>query len=115
MTIMTDQHAEVIAGVDTHGRTHHAAVVDPLGRHLANREFPAIGAGYRQLLSRLGGHDTVQTVGVEGTGVYGAELARALARAGLRVVEVDRPDRQPRRMKGKSDPRYASWAVASWH
>lgn len=47
---MTDQYVEVIAGVDTHGHTHHAAVVDPLGRHLADREFPATVAGYRQLL-----------------------------------------------------------------
>lgn len=104
MTIMTDQHLEVIAGVDTHGQTHHAAVIDPLGRHLADRQFPATGAGYRQLLSWLGSHGAVAAVGVEGTGAYGAELARVLARAGLRVVEVDRPDRKTRRMKGKSDP-----------
>ncbi|OMH22907.1 IS110 family transposase, partial [Tersicoccus phoenicis] len=92
------------AGVDTHGQTHHAAVIDPLGRHLADRQFPATGAGYRQLLSWLGSHGAVAAVGVEGTGAYGAELARVLARAGLRVVEVDRPDRKTRRMKGKSDP-----------
>lgn len=104
MTIMTDQHLEVIAGVDTHGQTHHAAVIDPLGRHLADRQFPATGAGYRQLLSWLGSHGAVAAVGVEGTGAYGAELARVLARAGLRVVEVDRPDRKMRRMRGKSDP-----------
>ncbi|MDJ0424271.1 transposase, partial [Dietzia kunjamensis] len=114
--MMSDQHVHVIAGVDTHGQTHHAAVIDSLGRHLADREFPATGSGYRQLLSWLGGHGTVQAVGVEGTGAYGAELSRVLARAGLPVVEVDRPDRKTRRMKGKSDPidaYAAATAVAS--
>ena len=43
-------------------------------------------------------------VGVEGTGAYGAGLARYLAKAGVEVVEVDRPNRQTRRRKGKSDP-----------
>jgi transposase len=41
---------------------------------------------------------------VEGTGAYGAGLARALSAAGVVVVEVDRPDRKARRDQGKSDP-----------
>ncbi|MGW8528412.1 MULTISPECIES: IS110 family RNA-guided transposase [Nocardiopsidaceae] len=113
---MTDQPLVVTAGVDTHGHTHHAAVIDPLGRHLADREFPATGTGYRHLSSWLSSHGTVAAVGVEGTGAYGAELSRHLARQGLRVVEVDRPDRKTRRMKGKSDPidaYAAATAVAS--
>ena len=101
---MTYQTLEVTAGVDTHGHTHHAAVIDPLGRHLADAEFPATGTGYRQLLAWLNSFGTVNAVGVEGTGAYGAELARTLRGQGLRVVEVDRPDRKTRRMKGKSDP-----------
>jgi len=40
---------------------------------------------------------------VEGTGSYGASLARFLARAGVTVVEVDRPNRQARRRSGKTD------------
>ena len=43
-------------------------------------------------------------VGIEGTGSYGAGLARHIAAAGIRVVEVDRSDRQDRRRRGKSDP-----------
>ena len=43
-------------------------------------------------------------VGVEGTGSYGAGLARYLAAARVRVVEVDRADRQDRHRAGKSDP-----------
>src|SRR5206468_8415966 len=42
--------------------------------------------------------------GVEGTGSYGASLARFLRTAGVDVVEVDRPNRQSRRRTGKSDP-----------
>lgn len=42
-------------------------------------------------------------VGVEGTGNYGAGLARFLLAEGARVVEVARPDRRARRLRGKSD------------
>jgi transposase len=41
---------------------------------------------------------------VEGTGSYGAGLTQALLDQGVRVVEVDRPDRRTRRQRGKSDP-----------
>jgi transposase len=40
---------------------------------------------------------------VEGTGSYGAGLARYLTAAGVVVLEVPRPDRQRRRRHGKSD------------
>jgi len=43
-------------------------------------------------------------VGVEGTGSYGAGLARYLRANGVNLVEVDRPDRRTRRRRGKSDP-----------
>ncbi|MFD0441858.1 MULTISPECIES: IS110 family transposase [Streptomyces violaceusniger group] len=49
-------------------------------------------------------HGELVAVGVEGTGAYGAELARVLTAAGVTVIDVDRPDRKTRRMKGKSDP-----------
>jgi transposase len=41
---------------------------------------------------------------VEGTGSYGAGLARYLAARGGRVVEAGRADRQDRHRNGKSDP-----------
>jgi transposase len=52
-------------------------------------------------------------VGVEGTGSYGAGLARHLRATGLTVIEVDRPDRKARRAKGKSDPIDAYAAAAA--
>ena len=94
----------VIGGVDTHGRTHHAAAIDQQGRLLGDREFPADSGGYRQLLGWLGRHRHPDTVGVEGTGSYGAGLTRFLLDHGVNVVEVDRPDRRTRRQRGKSDP-----------
>jgi len=52
----------------------------------------------------VGYHTRIALVGIEGTGSYGAGLARHMAAAGVRVVEVDRSDRQDRRRQGKSDP-----------
>jgi transposase len=43
-------------------------------------------------------------VGVEGTGAYGAGLARRLRDEQVDVIEIDRPDRKTRRFQGKSDP-----------
>src|SRR4029450_1240210 len=91
-------------GVDTHGHTHHAAVLDYMGRQLGDREFPTSPAGYRALLQWMSGHGVLDRVGVEGTGTYGVALARYLRGAGVLVVEVDYPDRRARRARGKSDP-----------
>jgi transposase len=90
--------------VDTQADTHVAAALDPIGGLLGVQEFPVTPAGYARLLGWLGGFGTVVLVGIEGTGSYGAGLARHVAAAGIRVVEVDRSDRQDRRRQGKSDP-----------
>jgi len=81
----------VIGGVDTHGQTHHAAVIDEVGRQLGDREFPAAPAGYRALADWLGEYGTLTTIGVEGTGTYGAALARYLRTIGLTVVGSTAP------------------------
>ncbi|MEV4418306.1 IS110 family transposase [Catellatospora sp. NPDC049609] len=93
----------VIGGVDTHGLTHHAAVIDEQGRLLDDAQFTADTAGYRQLAAWLRRHGDVLKVGVEGTGSYGAGLATFLLEQGVTVLEVDRPDRRTRRRRGKSD------------
>ena len=103
MTIVEDRPV-ITAGVDTHADMHVAAALDPVGGLLGVREFPATAAGYASLLSWLGEFGDVALVGVEGTGSYGAGLARHLAAASIRVVEVDRADRQDRHRQGKSDP-----------
>jgi transposase len=95
----------IVGGVDTHKLTHHGAVLDAgTGKLLADKEFPATRAGYRQLLSWMSSHGTVLKVGLEGTGSYGAGLQRHLQAQGITVIEVSRPNRQARRARGKSDP-----------
>jgi transposase len=94
----------IAGGVDTHADTHHAAVVLMNGRRLADAEFPATTAGYAELLAWLRSFGRLHAVGVEGTGSYGAALARHLLGQDIRVIEVNRPDRRQRRAKGKSDP-----------
>lgn len=94
----------VAGGVDTHADTHTAAVVDGNGGVLGQRQFPATGPGYAALLAWLASFGQVAIVGVEGTGAYGAGLARYLQAAGVALVEVDRPNRAARRRAGKSDP-----------
>jgi len=90
MTIVEDARA-VTGGVDTHAGLHVAAALDPVGGLLGVQEFPATAAGYASLLGWLSGFGDIAVAGVEGTGSYGAGLARHLAAAGVRVVEVDRP------------------------
>ena len=94
----------ITGGVDTHADVHVAAALDAIGGLLGVREFQATTAGYGLLLDWLGGFGTVCLVGIEGTGSYGAGLARHVTSAGVRVVEVDRSDRQDRRSQGRSDP-----------
>ena len=71
---------------------------------LGTREFAATAKGYAAALAWMRGHGELARVGVEGTGSYGAGLARYLAARGIEVAEVIRPNRQARRRRGKSDP-----------
>jgi transposase len=101
---MTDPECRVTGGVDTHKDTHVAAALDDLGRVLGTEAFPTTTAGYRALLRWLSSHGQVISVGVEGTGAWGAGLARFLTATGIEVIEVTRPNRQHRRRHAKSDP-----------
>lgn len=99
------QERHVVGGVDTHRHTHHAAAIDAgTGKLLGDREFPATRKGYRQLLAWLRSFGLLVKVGMEGTGSYGAGLLRYLDSYGVPVIEVARPNRQDRRLQGKSDP-----------
>ena len=80
----------------------------PAARH---RVVPATPAGYVKLLAWLISFGLLDAVGIEGTGTYGAGLARFLTAEGVQLVEVDRPDRAARRRNGKSDPVDAEAAV----
>ena len=94
----------VTGGVDTHLNVHVAAALDNLGGLLGVESFPTTSGGYEELLGWLGRFGPIAVIGIEGTGSYGAGLARSAINAGVRVVEVDRADRAARRRSGKSDP-----------
>ena len=100
---MSENDRIVFGGVDTHRDTHVAAVVDAAGRVLGSAPFRADVPGYERLNNWLGSLGRVVRVGIEGTGSYGAGLARYLTGAGVKVVEVNRPNRQLRRRFGKTD------------
>lgn len=100
---MADQRTVVTGGVDTHKDFHVAAVIDSTGKILDTEEFPATKRGYRELIAWMSSFGSISKIGVEGTGAYGAGLARSLADEGINVVEVDRPNRRMRRLHGKSD------------
>ncbi|MFT4210230.1 MAG: IS110 family transposase [Microbacterium sp.] len=95
---------EVVVGVDTHGDTHTAAVIDMTGRVLGCAQFPADSRGYAGLLAWVVRFGVLLIAAVEGTGAYGAGLARHLHAEGVDLLEIDRPDRKTRRFAGKSDP-----------
>ncbi|MHC3472672.1 hypothetical protein ACYF6T_28830 [Streptomyces sp. 7R007] len=60
---MTYDRAEITGGVDTRGLPHHAAVIDSVGRPLADREFPATIRGYRDLRDWMRAHGRLAAVG----------------------------------------------------
>ncbi len=101
---MADLPLLITGGVDTHKDLHVAAALDGVGKLLGTHSFATTAAGYRALLAWLRGFGTVVAVGVEGTGSWGAGLARHLSAEDVRVLEVNRPNRQQRRRRGKSDP-----------
>jgi hypothetical protein len=99
MTIVEETRA-ITGGAGTHSGVHVAAALDPLGGLLGTREFPATSAGYAGLLGWLGKFGHVALVGVEGTGSYGAGLARYLA-------ERQQPDQWGFRLS--AGPRRRAW------
>lgn len=104
---------EVILGVDTHLDTHVGAVISHGGKLLGTLGSPATATGYLALLAWARSLGNVLRAGVEGTGTYGAGLARFLREHGVEVFEVNRPNRAKRRLQGKSDPTDAENAARS--
>jgi hypothetical protein len=101
MTIVEGTRA-ITGGVDTHLDVHVAAALDDIGGLLGVESFEASAAGNDKLRSWLASFGDVARVGVEGTGSYGASLARFLRGARIEVVEVDR--RTAKRDAGRGSP-----------
>ena len=72
----------ITGGVDTHLDVHVAAAVDANGGVLGVESFATTPGGYGELHGWLAGFGMVDRVGVEGTGAYGAGLARSSAGSG---------------------------------
>jgi hypothetical protein len=83
---IVDEVRPVTGGVNTHADAHAAAALDGIGGLLGVQEFAATPAGYARLLGWLRGLGTVGLAGIEGTGSYGAGLARHIAAAGIGVA-----------------------------
>src|SRR5918997_2534112 len=98
-----EEHCRVVGGVDTHKDLHVAAVVDERDRVLASQCFATTRHGYKQMLTWMRSFGSLQRIGIEATGTYGAGLLRYMQNAGVEVLEWTTPDRRDRRRRGKSD------------
>lgn len=95
--------AHVVVGVDTHLDLNVAVALNAQGQIIGSIAVPTTGAGHAALLTWARQQGPVAKVGIEGTGSYGAGLSRFLRRAGLTVLEVERPERRRRAAAGKTD------------
>ena len=102
---MLADEVDYVLGVDTHRDEHVLAVVTaPVGAVVAGTAAPANTRGYRELLRLADRHAPGRRAwAIEGTGSYGAGLARYLAGRGEVVFELSRTPRAERRLRGKDD------------
>ena len=102
---MLADELDYVVGVDTHLEGHVLALVAaPSGAVVARRAVRSSARGYAAALqfARERG-DGRRVWAIEGTGSYGAGLARFLAGHGEAVLEVSRTPRAERRLRGKDD------------
>ena len=90
MTVTPAPMQTMFAGVDTHKDTHHAAVIDARGHHIADREFQTGQTGDDQMCTWLA-QWAIEQIAVEQTGTYGAGLTRSLHADGYRIKELNHP------------------------
>ncbi len=102
--MLADQ-VDYVVGVDTHRDEHALAVLAaPTGAIVAQHSVATTARGYAQALRFAAEHAAGARVwAIEGTGHYGAGLARYLSRQGETVCEIGRGPRDGRRLRGKDD------------
>jgi hypothetical protein len=102
--MLADQVDHVI-GVDTHCDSHELAVVAASsGGVVARSSQRANPRGYAEAIRFAAAHAPGRRVwAIEGSGHYGAGLARYLALHGEAIVEVGRMPRSGQRLEGKDD------------
>jgi transposase len=79
---------DVAIGVDAHKQTLAAAAVDSVGRVIVEAEFRNDAAGHKRFVAWAQQQPGARVIGIEGSGSYGAGLARRLLAAGEDVREV---------------------------
>ncbi len=94
-----DPRYKLYLGVDTYLELHVATLINELGQVVKNKAFSANLSGYRELFTWCKSYGFLQKSGIEGTGSYGAELAKYLFKNGINVYVVMRPNRMKRRLK----------------
>lgn len=101
------------SSVSTPIAIHEAEIADATGAVIVTVQISNNSAGFAALLAWIAEHSPGPrvAVSVEGTRSYGLGLARAMAAAGLLVLECEQPSRRQRRGQGKSDPIDAHLAV----
>src|SRR6266511_1351277 len=95
----------ITVGVDTHADAHVAVALDQLGARLEELHIATTQAGYDQLEQWAITFGQVDAFGVEGTGSYGAELARVLRRLPRHRGQPARPGHPPPPRKERPDRR----------
>ena len=102
---------QLLIGVDTHHEQHVSVAIDHQGVRLGEHHWQANMSGYMELERWSRRWGDILAFGIEGTGSYGAGVARFLTSRAHTVVEVNRPDLTTRYWKGKSDPTDAESAA----
>ena len=112
MTMLAEV-VDAVIGIDTHRDNHEVEIADAAGKPVATMRIGNDSAGFARLLAAIAqvAPGPRVAVSIEGSRSYGIGLARALAGAGLLVIECEQPSRRQRRGKGKSDPIDAHLAV----
>jgi transposase len=102
---MSVEVVDAIVGVNTDRDSHEVQLVSPAGTPIATVSISKDSAGYNDLLAWIVTYAPGPRLAVpgQGTSSYAAGLARAVAAAGLVVVEPDQSDRKQRPAKGQSD------------
>lgn len=97
----------VAVGVDSHKSSFAVAVLDEIGRPIGVREFNNDDDGHRLAVDWIAAQDPDRVIGIEGSGSYGAGLARALLATVEDVHEVpaflSHRERKKHPARGKSD------------
>jgi hypothetical protein len=112
MTMLAEV-VDAVIGIGTHRDAHGVEIADAAGKSLAVLRIGDDSTGFARLLAAI----AEVAPGAAGGGLHRGQpqlldrLARALAAAGLLVLECEQPSRRQRRGKGKSDPVGAHLAV----